>query len=119
VAESRLQRLQKRIDGERARYERRPRAFRVLWVLAGTILVLGGLAMIVFPGPAFIVIPIGLAMLSFEFAWAQRLLDKGLEGGKAAQEIAENATGPQKALAGVAAVCALAAIATGAVLIFG
>jgi uncharacterized protein (TIGR02611 family) len=117
MAESRLTRLQRRIDRERARYEHRPRAFRVLWVLAGAILVLAGLAMVVFPGPAFVVIPIGLAMLSFEFAWAQRLLDKGLEGGKAAQERAQNATGPQKALAGVAAACALAAVAAAAFLL--
>jgi uncharacterized protein (TIGR02611 family) len=103
--------LQGRIERERERYERRPRAFRVLWVIAGAILVMAGLAMVVFPGPAFIVIPIGLAMLSFEFAWAQRLLDKGLEGGKAAQELADNATGRQKAFAGVAAVCAVAAVA--------
>ena len=117
MAESRLQRLQRRIDRERERYEHRPRAFRVLWVIAGTILVLAGLAMVVFPGPAFVVIPIGLAMLSFEFAWAQRLLDKGLEGGKAAQELANNATAPQKAFAGVAAVCAIGAIATVAVVL--
>jgi uncharacterized protein (TIGR02611 family) len=119
MAESRLQRLQRRIEAERERYASRGRAFRVLWVIAGAILVAGGLAMVVFPGPAFIVIPIGLAMLSFEFAWAQRLLDKGLEGGKAAQEMAENATPPQKAFAGAAAVCALAAVAGAALIIVG
>jgi uncharacterized protein (TIGR02611 family) len=119
MAESRLQRLQRRIDRERRRYEHRPLAFRVLWVLAGVILLAAGLAMVVFPGPAFVVIPIGLAMLSFEFAWAQRLLDKGLESGKAAQELAENATGQQKALAGVAAVFALAAVAAAVILVIG
>jgi len=36
--------------------------------------VLLGIAMIVLPGPAFIVIPIGLAILGAEFAWAQRWL---------------------------------------------
>jgi tellurite resistance protein TerC len=36
--------------------------------------VLIGIALIVLPGPAFIVIPIGLAILATEFAWARRAL---------------------------------------------
>ena len=39
-------------------------------VLGSTVLVLG-IVMIVAPGPAFIVIPIGLAILGIEFAWAR------------------------------------------------
>jgi len=38
--------------------------------------VLIGLALIVLPGPAFIVIPIGLAILATEFAWAGHVLAK-------------------------------------------
>jgi len=41
--------------------------------LGGTVLILG-IAMIVLPGPAFIVIPAGLAILAIEFAWARRWL---------------------------------------------
>jgi hypothetical protein len=33
-----------------------------------------GIALIVLPGPAFVVIPIGLAILATEFAWARRWL---------------------------------------------
>jgi uncharacterized protein (TIGR02611 family) len=33
-----------------------------------------GVALIVLPGPAFIVIPIGLVILATEFLWARRLL---------------------------------------------
>ena len=33
-----------------------------------------GIAMIVLPGPAVIVIPIGLAILATEYAWARRWL---------------------------------------------
>ena len=33
-----------------------------------------GIALIVLPGPAFIVIPLGLAILATEFLWARRLL---------------------------------------------
>lgn len=36
---------------------------------------LAGVAMLVLPGPAFIVIPMGLAILATEFEWAQRWLD--------------------------------------------
>jgi len=38
-------------------------------VVGGTVLLLG-LTLILLPGPALIVIPIGLAILSLEFAWA-------------------------------------------------
>lgn len=34
-----------------------------------------GIAMLVLPGPAFVVIPIGLAILATEFAWARRWLN--------------------------------------------
>jgi len=45
----------------------------VVSVIGGTI-VLIGLAMLVLPGPAIAVIPLGLAILGTEFAWAKRLL---------------------------------------------
>ncbi|MBU0460752.1 MAG: PGPGW domain-containing protein [Nanoarchaeota archaeon] len=38
-----------------------------------------GLFMIVFPGPAMIVIPVGLTILATEFIWARRILDKAKE----------------------------------------
>jgi tellurite resistance protein TerC len=42
-------------------------------IVGGTVLGVG-VAMIVLPGPAFIVIPAGLAILGLEFAWARRWL---------------------------------------------
>lgn len=42
--------------------------------ICGGIVLLIGLALIVLPGPAFIVIPAGLAILATEFEWAQRWL---------------------------------------------
>ena len=45
----------------------------VVTVVGGTVLVLG-IALIVLPGPAFILIPAGLAILAVEFAWARRWL---------------------------------------------
>ena len=43
----------------------------VIAVIGGTVVLLG-IALIVLPGPAFIVIPAGLAILATEFAWARR-----------------------------------------------
>ncbi len=45
----------------------------VIFVIGVTVLLIG-VAMIVLPGPATIVIPIGLAILATEFVWAKRLL---------------------------------------------
>jgi len=45
----------------------------VVIVVGGTVLAIG-VALIVLPGPAFIVIPAGLAILAIEFAWARRWL---------------------------------------------
>lgn len=44
-------------------------------VIGGSILALG-IAMVVLPGPAIIVIPIGLGVLGLEFAWARYWLRK-------------------------------------------
>jgi tellurite resistance protein TerC len=45
----------------------------VVGVIGGTVLALG-LVLVVMPGPAFVVIPTGLAILALEFAWARRWL---------------------------------------------
>ena len=39
-----------------------------------------GVALIVLPGPALVVIPLGLAILGVEFAWARRWLRKVRQG---------------------------------------
>jgi tellurite resistance protein TerC len=44
-------------------------------LFGGTVLAVG-IALIVLPGPAFVVIPAGLAILAIEFAWARRWLIK-------------------------------------------
>ncbi len=40
--------------------------------IAGFTVLAIGLVMIVIPGPAIVVIPIGLAILAIEFAWARK-----------------------------------------------
>jgi uncharacterized protein (TIGR02611 family) len=48
----------------------------IVGVIGGTI-VLIGVAMILLPGPALIVIPIGLGILATEFVWARRVVRRG------------------------------------------
>jgi len=47
----------------------------VVAVIGGTILLIG-VAMVILPGPAIIVIPIGLGVLGLEFAFARHWLRK-------------------------------------------
>lgn len=49
---------------------------RIVVGVVGFTILLIGIFMIVLPGPAFIVIPIGLAILATEFVWAKKLLNK-------------------------------------------
>ncbi|MCB1845371.1 MAG: PGPGW domain-containing protein [Halioglobus sp.] len=51
-------------------------ARRIVIALVGSIVLLTGVIMLVTPGPAFVVIPIGLGILGLEFAWARRWLRK-------------------------------------------
>jgi tellurite resistance protein TerC len=55
-------------------------ARRLVIAVIGTTVLLLGIALIVLPGPAFIVIPVGLAILAVEFAWARRLLHRVRRG---------------------------------------
>jgi uncharacterized protein (TIGR02611 family) len=47
----------------------------IVSVIGGTVLLIG-ITLLVLPGPAFIVIPIGLAILATEYAWARHWLRK-------------------------------------------
>ena len=60
--------------------DRRPLTYRwarriAVAVVGGTVLAIG-VALIVLPGPALAVIPLGLAILGLEFAWARAWLRK-------------------------------------------
>ena len=50
-------------------------ATKVTVGVVGTLVVVAGVVMFVTPGPAVIVIPLGLAILATEFAFARRWLD--------------------------------------------
>ena len=49
-------------------------AKRLIVTVIGFTILASGIAMIVLPGPAIVVIPIGLAILATEFIWARNLL---------------------------------------------
>lgn len=49
-------------------------AKRIAVALIGGTIVLVGIVMIVTPGPALVVIPLGLGVLAIEFAWARNWL---------------------------------------------
>ena len=54
-------------------------------VIGSTVLAIG-IALIVLPGPAFVVIPLGLAILATEFLWARRLLRRVRQGATSAYQ---------------------------------
>lgn len=49
---------------------------RILIAIIGGTIVVIGLFMIVLPGPAFIVIPLGLSILATEFIWAKKMIER-------------------------------------------
>ena len=51
-------------------------ARRIVVGVVGATVVILGVIMIVTPGPALVVIPVGLAILSLEFTWARLWLRK-------------------------------------------
>lgn len=50
-------------------------AKRLIVIVIGFTVLLAGIVMVVMPGPAVIVIPVGLTILATEFLWAKTLLD--------------------------------------------
>ena len=61
---------------ERLRLARMPRARKIVVAMIGGTVLLIGICLIVLPGPAVVVIPLGLAILATEFLWARRWLQK-------------------------------------------
>jgi tellurite resistance protein TerC len=55
----------------------KPRVRKLIVAVIGSTIVLFGFVLLVLPGPAVLVIPLGLAILATEFAWARRLVRRG------------------------------------------
>jgi hypothetical protein len=73
--------IHSRADAVQSVYHRHGRVFHALWLVAAIIVIAVGLVMTVLPGPAIIVIPVGVAMLAARFRWAQWLLYKTIDLG--------------------------------------
>src|SRR6478735_2068744 len=78
-APGRRRRLKQGVQRRREQIRRRRTldlTYRVAVFVVGGLIVLAGLAMLVLPGPGWLVIILGVAVLATEFAWAERLLDR-------------------------------------------
>ena len=85
--------LIQKLDARRADHIQRGIFYRIVFAVAGAI----------------VLIPIGLAMLSFEFAWAERMLDRSLEQAAVAREKAAQTSRRQRIFGVVAGVLGVAA----------
>jgi uncharacterized protein (TIGR02611 family) len=66
------------MSGIRARLESNPTlrlAYRIGVAVVGLLVLVAGIVMIPYPGPGWLVVFAGLAILATEFAWARRVLD--------------------------------------------
>jgi uncharacterized protein (TIGR02611 family) len=104
-----------KLEARREDHLRRGVFYRIVFGVAGAIVLVAGVIMLVTPGPAFVLIPIGLAMLSMEFAWAAVALDKALEQAQVAQEKAAQTSLRQRIFGIVAGVLGLGAVVAAAV----
>ena len=71
-------------------------AKRLIVIAVGFSVLLIGIAMIVLPGPAFIVIPSALAVLATELIWARRLFDKLKKQFQKTKEVGQDVETKQK-----------------------
>jgi len=75
-------------------------AKRLVIFVVGATVVLLGIVLLVTPGPAFVVIPIGLGILSIEFVWARRLLvrvkEQAIEMAKSAAAAVSNSNNSRR-----------------------
>jgi uncharacterized protein (TIGR02611 family) len=102
-----------RLDAWRDRYEAKGRLYKAGWLLVGTLITIAGIIMIVTPGPALVLIPLGLAMLAMQFEWAETLMEKALAHAERTAEQAKETTPLQRVLAGLAVVVLIGLVVGG------
>jgi uncharacterized protein (TIGR02611 family) len=108
-----IQKLQKRKE----RHQQRPAVVRWAVVVLGVLVTLAGVVMTgPVPGPGFLVIPIGLALLALEFAWAENLLEKAVVWADGARQKARNRSKGEKIATGIGITAGIAAFVTAAFL---
>src|SRR6478736_3434031 len=91
-----------RLRAQRETHRERSKLVRLGFIIVGFTVLL--------PGPALAVIPIGLAILSLEFAWAARLLEVAIEKAEQAKQSAKETTKAQRIIVAVAVVLGVAAL---------
>ena len=102
--------LRSRVQQVQRAYGHHNIVFRVVWVVVGATVVLAGLALTVVPGPAVVVLPVGMAMLAAEFTWARRLLDVGIDRGVDAKRFVQRSR-VARLFSTLAVACSLGAVA--------
>src|SRR4051794_41942900 len=99
--------------GGRSGHNRRVKTV-VVGILGG-LLTLAGIALLVLPGPGFVLVAAGLAVLATQFDWAKKPLDYARE--KAVEGIEEVGRSRWRAIA--VGVCALVPVGLGVVALAG
>ena len=107
-----------KLQERKERHAERGLPARIVVVVIGVFLVLGGIVLSGpgVPGPGFLVILIGLSFLALEFDRAERLLEKAIIAADRAKDRAENASRGQKIATTVAGLLALGAFVAAAIL---
>lgn len=109
-------RMVQRLEAQRERHRQRGFLVRMLYTIVGFAILIAGLLMLVLPGPALIVIPIGLALLSLEFVWAEGLLERALVHAEKAKRKAQETTKGQRVASAILVAVAVAGLAVWGVL---
>ena len=71
--------LIERVRRRKHQHKQRSRIYRISFATGGVLVVLLGLALIPLPGPGWLVVALGIAMLALEFDRAERILERVLE----------------------------------------
>jgi uncharacterized protein (TIGR02611 family) len=107
----------RKLHERKDRHKQRNKLIRAGVVVLGVLITLAGIVMTgPVPGPGFLVIPIGLALLALEFTWAERLLERAVVWADKAKEQAASRSRAEKIASGVAVAVGIAAFVTAAIL---
>jgi uncharacterized protein (TIGR02611 family) len=100
-----------RVRERKEKHKQRGKIYRAVWVVLGSIVILGGLALSLpgIPGPGLLLVAAGLAMLALEFDRAERLRERLLVRLERLSDRAQRASRTQKIGGGVVAVAVVAA----------
>ncbi len=88
---------------------------QIVVAVLGGLLTLAGVALLALPGPGFVLVAAGLAILSTQFSWARKPLDYAKD--KAREGIEE--VGEHRWRAVAAVVCAVTLVALGVLVLAG